>query len=259
MPTKTLIRALGIALVSACALGGCKYLKYFNVTTTAEGVYFGFYTPNDGSKPLPVYGAILPKKHAYFGDSDGDLYILPDDITNGDFTDTVTAYPPFDQTFSNGDTQRSFNLSGHANASNDTVTDITGILSGDTGGGSFTLNHKDISKPPPSLVNLAGTYQGYYWGPGTAISLTLNTDGSFTVNDAYGCSGNGTLSVNSDYNLLQLSATLSGNSVCAGTVNGLGFTDTADLGDLFNNKSGTYIYLGASNANTGFVAELYKS
>lgn len=258
MPTKTLIRALGIALVGACLLGGC---KFFNTTSTAEGVYFGFYTANDGSNPVPVYGAILPNQYAYFGGTNGNLYVLPNDIENGDITGDVTGFPPFGGTFSNGDTQRSFTLSGQANASNDIVTDITGILSGDTGGGSFTLTYNNLSTPAPSLASLAGTYQGYYWtgGSATAISLTLNADGSFTLNDGFGCSGSGTLSVPANYNLLQLNATLTGNSVCAGTVNGLGFTDTADLNDLFNNDSGTYIYLGASNANTGLVAEFYKS
>ncbi|MGA7964679.1 MAG: hypothetical protein WCB49_02040 [Gammaproteobacteria bacterium] len=257
MPTKNLIRALAIALMGASLFSGCKFLN--PATTTAEGVYFGFYTANDGSNPVAIYGAILPKQYAYFGDANGDLYILPNDITNGSFSGSVTAWPPFGETFSNGDSQRSFNLSGQANASNNVVTDITGILSGATGGGSFTLTHNDLSTPAPSLANLAGTYQGYYWGISTAISLTLNADGSFTLNDAFGCSGSGTLSVTSGYNLLQLNATLTGNSVCAGTVSGLGFTDTKDLNDLFNNGSGTYIYLGASNSNTGFVAELYKS
>ncbi|MGH8128654.1 MAG: hypothetical protein ACRETC_09900, partial [Gammaproteobacteria bacterium] len=245
------------ALVGATLLGGC---KFFNTTTTAEGVYFGFYTPNDGSNPLPIYGAILPNQYAYFGDTDGDLYLMPNDITNGDLSGSVVAYPPFDEDFSNGDTQRNFTLSGQANASNDIVTDISGVLSGDTGGGSFTLTYNNLSTPAPSLADLAGTYQGYYWGSNSiAISLTLNADGSFNFNDGLSCSGSGTLSVISGYNLLQLNATSSGNSVCAGTVTGLGFTDTADLGDLFDNASGTYIYMGASNASAGFVAEFYKS
>lgn len=257
MPIKTLLRVSVIVLLGAGLLGGC---KFFNTTTTAQGVYFGFYSPNDGSNPVAIYGAILADNYAYFGGVNGNLYVLPSKIVNGDFTDKVTGWPPYGQTFSNGQTQRSFTLTGQANASGNTVTDITGILSGDSGGGSFTLTHKDLSTQVPSLANLAGTYQGYYWGSNSiAISLTLNSDGSFSFNDGYGCSGNGTLSVIAGYNLLKVSASSTGNSVCAGSVNGLGFTDTEDLNDLFNNASGTYIYLGASNSTSGFVAELYKS
>jgi hypothetical protein len=258
MPIKTPIRALAIALVGASLLGGC---KFFNTTTTAEGVYFGFYTVSSGSSSLPIYGAILPHQYAYFGDSDGDLYVLPNNIENGTLTGNVTAFPPFGQNFSNGQSKRSFSLSGQASASNGVVTDIAGILTGTIGGGSFTLTHQNLSTPAPSLANLAGTYQGYYWsnGASTAISLTLNGDGSFSFNDGFSCTGNGTLSVTSGYNLLQVNATSTGNSVCAGTVNGLGFTAAKDLGNLFSNVSGTYLYLGASNADTGFVAELFKS
>ena len=259
MSTKNLIRALAIALVGASLLSGC---KYFNITsTTAQGVYFGFYTANDGSNPVVIYGAILANNYAYFGAVNGNLYILPSKIDNGSFTDNATGWPPYGQTFSSSQIQRNFSLSGQANASGGVVTDITGILSGDTGGGSFTLTHNNLSTPEPSLSKLAGIYQGYYWGSNSiAISLTLDSNGSFSFNDGYGCSGNGTLSVVSGYNLLQVSATSTGNSsVCAGSVNGLGFTDNEDLNDLFNNASGTYIYLGASNSTSGFVAELYKS
>lgn len=258
MSAKSLLRICTVALLCTGLLGGC---KLFNRTTTAQGVYFGYFTPGDGSSPVAVYGAILPDNYAYFGGVNGNLYVLPSKIDDGSFSDSVTGWPPFGQTFSNGQTERSFSLSGQANASNDIVTDITGILSGDSGNGSFTITHKDLSTQVPSLSNLAGTYQGYYWGSNSiAISLTLNSDGSFTFNDGYGCSGNGMMSVTSGYNLLQISLTSNGNSsVCAGGVNGLGFSDTKDLNDLFNNASGTYLYFGASNSASGLVAELYKS
>ncbi len=258
MSIKILIRTLAMALAGATLLGGCKFAT---TTTTAEGVYFGFYTANNGSNPLPIYGAILPHQYAYFGDSDGDLYVLPDNIKNGTLSGNVTAFPPFGQNFSNAQSKRSFSLSGQASASNGVVTNMTGILTGTIGGGSFTLTHQSLSTPAPSLANLAGTYQGYYWsnGASTAISLTLNSDGSFGFNNGFSCTGTGTLSITPGYNLLQVNATSSGNSVCAGTVNGLGFTAAKDFGNLFSNAAGTYLYLGASNANTGFVAELYKS
>lgn len=256
--TQSMLRASALILLGTGLLGGCNLIHR---TTTAQGIYFGYFAPNAGSTPVAVYGAILPGNYAYFGGVNGNLYVLPNKIDDGNFSDTVAGWPPYGQAFSNGQASRSFSASGQANANGDTITDITGILSGDSGGGAFTITHKDLSTRVPSLSNLAGTYQGYYWGSNSiAVSLTLNSDGSFTFNDGYGCSGSGTLSVTSGYNLLQVSLTSTGSgSVCAGSVNGLGFSDTKDRNDLFNNASGTYIYLGASNSNTGLVAELYKS
>ncbi len=258
MSIKSLLRISALALLGAGLLGGC---KLFNTTTTAQGVYFGYYTANDGSSPVAIYGAVQGNGYAYFGAVNGNLYVLPSKIDNGSFTDNATGLPPYGQTFSNGQLVRNFNLAGQANDSNSVITDITGILSGDNGGGSFTLTHQDISTTEPSLSKLAGTYQGYYWGSNSiAISFTLNSDGSFTFNDGYGCSGQGTLSVVPGYDLMTLGLTSSGSSpVCAGGVNGIAFAETKDLNNLFNNGSGVYIYLGASNSNTGFVAELYKS
>lgn len=251
---------LALVLLGAALLGGCKFLS--NTTTQAEGVYFGFYTADNGSQPVAIYGAILPGQYAYFGAVDGDLYVLPNNIETGNLSGIVTVFPPLGASFSNGDSQRSFDLSGLANASNNIVTDMSGRLNGGTGAGSFSLTRQNLSTPSPSLSSLAGTYQGYYWASGseTAISLTLDANGNFSFNDTLGCAGNGTLSVTSDYhNLLQISAKSTGSPVCPGTVSGLAFTDTEDLHNLFSGASGTYLYFGASNSNTGLVAELYRS
>lgn len=256
MPARSLLRTAFAVLIGACLLSGC---KFFNSPSTAEGVYFGYYTPGDGSAPVAIYGAIWPGQYAYFGNADGALYVLPDTIKDQAFTGTVPAYAPLGQTFKDGRTRHSYSLSGQASASNDTVDNIIGTLSGDTGAGSFSLTYKNLSTNTTSLATLAGTYQGYYWGSSTAISLTLSANGGFTYTDGFGCTASGSLSMSSDYNLMQANATVTGNSVCPGTVNGLGFTDTKDLANLFQNASGTYIYLGLSNQTDGVVAELYKS
>ena len=174
----------------------------------------------------------------------------------------MTGFPPLGQTFGNGQTIRHFTFEGQGSDNGTTVDTISGTLSGDTGDGKLSLNYEDLSAKVPSLSDLAGSYQGFYWGNSTSVSVTISNTGAFSYSDGFSCSGLGNLSVMPNYNLLQVSATISGSSgnpVCPGSINGIGFTDTRDRGNLFGNASGTYIYLGLSNSVTGFMVELYKS
>jgi hypothetical protein len=263
MPANNCLRALAVALVAGALLAGCGGGSGSGGKTDkplAEGVYFGLYTADDASTPSPVFGAVAPGSYAYFGTIHGALYVLPTKIEKGGFAGTASAWAPFNHRFDDGRKSRDYLLAGTAKSDHDTVTEITGVLSGDAGSGSFDLKRQDLSTPAPALADLAGTYQGYYWaGSPVDISLSLAADGSFDFSDGYGCSGSGTLSVVSGYNLLKVSLESTGNASCAGTVGGLGFTDTKDLGHFFQAASGTYIYFGASNSDTGLVALLYKS
>lgn len=257
MSARPLLRTSCTALLCTCLLGGCKFLS--NAKVAAEGIYFGYFIPSSGASPVAIYGGIKPNQYAYFGGANGTLYVLPDTIRNELFTGKVPAYAPLGEMFNDGRTKHSFDLSGQGTATNRTVDNITGTLTGDTGGGSFTLAYKSLSTSTTSLTGLAGTYQGYYWGNSIAVNVTISANGSFTVNDGFGCSGSGTLSIDPNYNLIQANVTLTGNSVCPGAVSGLGFSDTQDLANLFQNASGTYIYLGLSGQSSGVVTELYKS
>ncbi len=256
MGTRALTRTLCMSLLGVSLLGGC---KFFHKTYTAQGIYFGSFTPSGSTAAIAVYGAIQPGLYAYAGASNGNLYVLPDTIRNDSFTDSVTGLPPLGQTFSNGQTVRNFTFDGQGSDNGHTVDSITGTLSGDTGGGDLTLNYQNLSANVPSLSTLAGSYQGYYWGNSTAVSVTISNTGAFSFSDGFGCAGLGNLIIVPNYNLLQVSATISGNPVCAGSVSGIGFTDTKDLNNLFQSQSGTYLYMGMSNSITGFVVELYKS
>ena len=256
MGVRAWVRMAGIPLLGACLLGGC---KFFHTTYTAQGVYFGTFTPSGSTSPVAVYGAMMPGLYGYAGATNGTLYVLPDTIRNDSFTDNVTAFPPLGQAFGNGQTVRRFTFDGQGSDNGTTVDTISGTLSGDTGGGNLALNYKDLTTSVPSLTSLAGTYQGYYWGNSTSVSVTISATGAFSFNDGFGCSGLGALSVVPNYSLLRATATIAGNQVCPGAVSGLAFSDTRDRGDLFQNASGTYIYLGMSNSITGFIAELHKS
>ena len=256
MSAKRLPRIFCISLLGVGLLGGC---KFFHKTYTAQGIYFGTFTPSGSTSSVPVYGTILPGVYGYAGATNGNLYVMPDTIRNDSFTDSVTGFPPLGQTFGNGQTVRNFTFDGQGSDNGSTVDNITGTLSGDTGDGNLNLDYKDLSTSMPSLSGLAGTYQGFYWGNSTAVSVTISSIGAFSYSDGFGCSGLGSLNIVPNYYLLQVNATIAGNSICPGTVSGLGFTDTRDRGNLFQNASGTYLYLGLSNSITGFVAELHKT
>ncbi len=256
MSLRALKRTACVSLLGVLLLGGC---KFFHKSYTAQGIYFGTFTPSGSTASVPVYGAILPGQYAYAGSTDGNLYVLPNTLQNDSFTDNVTGFPPLGQTFGNGQAIRHFTFDGQGSDNNSVVETINGTLSGDTGGGTLDLNYQDLSTKVPSLAALAGTYQGYYWGNSTAVSMTLSDTGAFSFNDGFGCSGLGNLNLVANYNLLQINATISGNAVCPGFIQGLGFADTQDRGNLFQNASGTYLYLGMSNSVTGFLVELYKS
>ncbi|HYW93077.1 MAG TPA: hypothetical protein VFA95_11580 [Gammaproteobacteria bacterium] len=259
--------ALGTALIAplaGCGGGGGSSSGGASSTPTtktiaAEGVYSGSYTMSGTSQPISVYGAILPNGYAYFGDSQGALYVLPNGIKTGSFSGTLTAYAPIGEVFANGQSQTSFSLNGKAQDNGSVVTDVSGSFSGAGESGNFTLNRQGISSNATSLPKLAGSYSGYYWGSGSAaIALTVASDGTVTGNDAYGCTITGKMSVVSGEDLVKIQADSTGSPSCVGSVSGLGFVASNDISGLFGGASGTYIYVGASNSTVGFVAELHK-
>ncbi len=225
----------------------------------AQGVYFGSYTIKGTSTPVSVVGAIVKNGYAYFGDGAGALYVLPSGIKSGSFSGKLTAYAPIGEVFPNGQKITTFKLSGKAVDDGSMVTTVQGNFSGADESGSFNLSWQSVSGDSPSLDSLAGIWQGYYWGSGsTSVVLTVNADGSFSGSDGYGCTITGHISLVSGSDLVKTAATSSRNSTCVGKVSGLGFADTEDLSGLFGGASGTYLYVGLSNSNYGFVAELFK-
>lgn len=257
-------RGLAIAAVAAVLLSGCGGGSSggsggSTSSVSAQGVYFGSYTVSGVQGKVSVFGAILANGYAYFGDSQGALYVLPSGIKSGSFGGALKAYAPIGQVFANGQNIVTFSLSGNAAASGGDVTSISGAFSGAGESGTFNIGYQNVSQNTVSLSALVGTWQGYYWGSGsTSISLTVNSDGTFSGNDGLGCSITGRVSVVAGSDLVKANATSSGNSNCVGAVTGLGFVDNSDLGGFFGNANGTYLYFGASNPNAGFVAELYK-
>lgn len=245
-------------LLTACGGGGSSSSSSSTTATIpAAGVYQGTYTQT-GMTPVSVIGAIKANSYGYFTDTSGALYVLPSGIKSGSFSGTITAYAPIGQTFSNGQTKASFSVSGTASDDGTNVTSISGSFSNSFESGTFTLSYVSGSRTTLSLSSLAGSYYGYYWGSGSSsLSLTLNADGTFSGSDGYGCTFSGKVAIVSGYDLLTVTDTSTGNG-CVGTLTGLAFVSTSDLSGLFGGATGTYVYIGVSNASYGFIAQIYK-
>lgn len=228
-----------------------------NPTTAAvEGIWTGSYSITGGSTSS-VTGAIAQSGYGFFYDSNGFLYTLPMLTGSTTFSGTLTGYAPAGQTFQNGQTTVSFNVTGTASGQGGAGTSIQGTFSTTGESGSFTLAPYAPFTGTASLAGLAGQWNGFYVGTGsTSVTITINSSGTFTGNDGYGCTISGTLTqVQTGMNLYSVAATSSGQAVCVGSLSGLGYESSTDAGGLFGGAAGTYFYVGASNATSAFAAE----
>ena len=258
------IKAAFVILTSTLLLAGCggggsgQSSSSTPAAIAIRGVYFGSYSINGVSgSNTPVYGAIQSGGYGYFANTQGVTYVLSGLHDSGSYSGMLTAYAPPGQTFSTGLNIADFNVSGNASDNGTYVTAVNGNFANSSESGSFTINYQPITSTPLSLSGLAGSYFGYYWGSGsTSIALTVNANGSFSGSDGFGCQISGTLVPVPGYDLAQVTVSSTGQSVCAGTLSGLAFEFTQDLSGQFGHAAGTYFYVGVSNANSGFAAEL---
>lgn len=248
--------ALGLLLVLPGCGGGDGYGGSSPPSPLpVQGIYYGSYTVNGAPTPVNVYGAIDSGGFAYFADSPGNLYVLPTIMDTGSLSGTMTAYAPPGQTFPTGQSVTTFDVIGNTSANG---VFVTGTFSQPGESGTFQLNYEPLSIS--RITVSVGSYQGFYWGNGgnTAIAITVNLNNTFSGSDGFGCQISGTMTPVPGFNLFTVTANLTGQAICAGSVSGLGFAGTEDLTGQFGGVPGVYFYIGVSNANAGFAAE-FKS
>lgn len=261
------IKPASVILVSMVVLAGCggggggysssSPPSVPHTPIPVQGVYFGAYTINGTSGSTPVYGAIQSGGYGYFANTQGVTYVLSSLTDSGAYRGTLTAYAPPGQMFPNGQNMANFSVSGTATDNGIYVTAVSGNFTGSGESGNFTITYQPITSTALSLSGLAGSYSGFYWGSNsTSIALTVNASGSFSGSDGEGCQISGTLTPVPGYDLVQVTASSTGQPVCAGTLTGLGFESTQDISGQFSHAAGTYVYVGTSNAKAGFAAEL---
>jgi hypothetical protein len=246
---KTLV-LLAVTVLVGCGGGGSGSSSSNTnpVTYDIQGTWSGTYTINGGPANVPVTAEIAQSGIGFFYDNSGVVYVLPTLDGGPVLSGTLIAYAPAGYTFQNGQTTEKFSVTG--SVSN---TTISGTFSGNGETGSFSLATFTSFTGTPSII--AGQWQGYYAGTSSsAVDITMNADGSFSGSDAYGCTITGTMTQIQSANLFTVTADSSGNG-CAGPLSGLAFESTADDFNLFGGASGTYYYVGASNASNAIVAE----
>lgn len=224
-------------------------------TAAVQGVWFGSYTINGQSGSTPIIAAIAQGGYAFFYDEFGNIYVLPKLTGGATLSGTLTAYAAFGTPFPDGHSKEDFSLTGTASD-----TSITGTFSGNGETGSFALTPLATqSTGVMGIADLAGNMQGFYFGSGSAaVALTVQSSGVFAGTDANGCSLVGTLTkIQSAPFLVAVTVKSSGASgACAGDMTGLGFVTDEDLGDLFGNAAGHYLYVGVSSSQGAFAAEM---
>ncbi|HEX2667518.1 MAG TPA: hypothetical protein VHP13_04005 [Gammaproteobacteria bacterium] len=224
-------------------------------TAAVQGVWFGSYTINGQSGSTPIIAAVAQGGYAFFYDEFGNIYVLPKLTGSTTLSGTLTAYATFGTTFPDGHSKEDFSLTG--TASN---TSITGTFSGNGETGSFALTPLVTqSTGVVDIADLAGNMQGFYFGSGSAaVALTVQSSGVFAGTDANGCNLVGTLTkIQSAPFLVAVTVKSSGSSgACAGDMTGLGFVTDEDIGNLFGNAAGNYLYVGVSSSQGAFAAEL---
>jgi hypothetical protein len=250
---RQLILIGGLCLLSACggtsgdstAPGGSG-----GGTVDPTGIWGGTYSIGGSSGSTGVLAVIQQGGAAFFYDQNGVVYVLPEFSGSTNLSGTLTAIAPAGITLSNGESTETFMLTATVSASS-----ITGTFTNNSETGTFTLTPLNVFSGNPAIV--PGNWQGFYVGSGSAaVDLTVQQAGTFVGNDANGCNLSGTLTPVTGQDLFTASVDSTGGASCAGQLSGLAFESNQDLSGLFGGTTGTYYYVGVSNAKGAFVAEL---
>ena len=222
-----------------------------------QGTWTGSFTVTGSPSSSIIYAAIAQNGFAFFYDQNGVIYVLPQFTGSTSLTGTLTAFAPAGFSFSNGTNRETFAVTATVSSSN-----ISGSFTGNGETGDFSLTPFTSFNANPSIV--AGNWQGFYLGSGSAaLAVTVQSGGAFVGTDSNGCNLNGNITqVVSGGTVSQVPPTLfdvsldSTGSGCLGQLSGLAFESNTDASGLFGGTTGTYYYVGISNAAGAFIAEL---
>lgn len=244
------LAGLGV-LMCACNAG-----QSDSTDVSVQGNWSGTYAADGAKSSIPVFALIRKDGSAYLFDSTGVIYALPRFTGSEKVSGPVTAYPAMGFTFADGSSSMHLDMSGTAASSGiDMNLDGDGS-SGQTQSGQAQLLPLETYYGEPSVTE--GQWTGSYLSPAPqSLALAVKADGSFSGDDAYGCSLQGHLSqLGEQATLFDVSIQSTGPSpACGGTLTGLAHESSYDSFNFFQAAPGTYYYVAASNSKTAFVAE----
>lgn len=261
-----------VMLLAATALAGCGGSSSSSAPPTpilevVPGPWAGTYNLNGGSNTA-VAGAISAGGFGYFADSQGNIFMLQSVPNTAPFKSILIGTPASGTNFpiingvvsfivngtyasSGNSTSMQATLTSYVMTGNPPTTTATGL------NGNFTLNSNTPYSGTPSLAGLQGQWNGYYLGKTpAAVALNFASNGTFTGNDANGCTLDGTL-VQQDpqTNLFYVNWTASGSG-CPSVMNGLGFLSSTPISGNFGGAAGTYLELGIFGLSAAHTVEV---
>jgi hypothetical protein len=254
-----LILCVGLGLLAGCGGGSDSNVALAptgtggSSTVAVTGIWAGSFTLGATPGSTAIVAVIKQGGASFFYDQSGVMYVLPNFNGGTSLNGTMTAFAPQGVTLTNGKTTETFDVTGTVSSSaiTGTFTDTSNNLTG-----TFTLTPLAAFGGNPSLV--AGTWDGFYVGSGssTFVDLTVQAGGVFVGHDANGCTLNGNISTTAPDDVFTVTVDSTGGPLCAGNLTGLAFESNRDLSGFFGGTTGTYYYVGVSNATAAFVAEL---
>lgn len=248
--------SLCFALSLSGTLAACNAGQSDSTDVSVQGNWSGTYTATDAHDSIPVTALVQKDGSAYLYDSTGVIYVLPRFTGSEKLSGSVTAFPSMGYRFADGTSSKHLDMTGTASDDQIAVS-----LDGDAGSeqarsGQASLLPLETYYGKPSVAE--GQWMGAYLSPTPAsLDLTVQPDGSFSGDDAYGCHLQGRLSQLGDRgSLFSVSIQSTGASpTCGGSLTGLAHESAYDTFNFFGGAMGTYYYLCVSNAAGGFVAE----
>ncbi|MGH8292111.1 MAG: hypothetical protein ACRESA_01410 [Gammaproteobacteria bacterium] len=255
-------------LLAAAVLAGCGGSSSSPSTPAAilfvvPGPWSGTYSLNSGSQ-VPVTGAVSAGGFGYFADGQGNVFMLQSVPNTTPFTSLLIGSPAPGTNFPKSTGVVTFLAKGeYASTSTSTamqatltaIDPTTGLATGLNG--TFNLTTSSPYTGTPSVAGLQGQWDGFYLGnTSIAADLTFGSNGSFTGNDANGCTLSGSV-VQQDpqSNLFYVNYTATGSG-CPGVMNGLGFLSSAPLSGNFGGAAGTYLEFGIFGLSVAYTVEL---
>lgn len=256
---------LGV-LLAVMALAGCGSSSSSSppvILGVISGPWSGTYSLGGGSQ-VAATGAISAGGFGYFSDQQGNVFMLQSVPSVTPFTSVLVGTAAPGTSFPGQSGIVVFSVNG-SYTSTDTATSMQATLSSidpSTGAptgltGNYTLNTKKTYQGTPSLSGLQGQWNGYYLGgTSTGVALNFGTNGSFTGNDANGCSiGGNVVQQDPQTNVFYVNFKAIGSG-CPGVMNGLGYLSSTPISGNFGGASGTYLELGIFGLSVAYTAEL---
>jgi hypothetical protein len=248
------LAALSFLLLSSCGGGSSDNSDF-------EGIWRGTYVP-DGINRVPLVAIAHHGGTAFFYDSDGLAFVIPDFAGPGDINQGGQLFPAHGFIFDDGSKSLSVDLKASVSASL-----ITGSLTVDGAVLQISLDRDKPYSGDPSVV--PGRWVGDARVPGSTgtdltsgeapIDVTVAPDGTFSGTESP-CTISGTITpALSGDNLFDVSLTetsFHGFAHCSGAMTGLAYESGTDDADYFEHASGIYYYIVVSNKTGALSMEL---